>query len=210
VSVRWFSWPVLLPGIVVATALGVLAARMRPPSVDVAERCSTVVAILLFARLIAWVARFGHGFGREQRLVAFVTFSAIALAWLGLRQAVTEAAFAYQVSAQRAELALTARTLSLQIGAFLDQRRRLAPPAPRPATWEQDVARFNRFETETIEQYERRFGPQVRADHDLLTFRGMRNRDLDAFYRSPANAFQIGVIADKLAFLAFKLEQGNR
>jgi hypothetical protein len=200
---------VLLPGIVWATSLGILASRMRPPAVDVALRCLTIVAILLFARLVAWVGQSGHRFAREERLLAFVMFSTIALAWLGLRQEVTGAAFDYQVAAQRAQLAMAARTLSYQIDAFLDARRRIAPPPPRPLTWEQDVGTLGRFETETIEQYESRFGAQVRAAHDLLTLRGMRNRDLDAFYRLPANEFQMRVVADKLAFLAAKLDQGT-
>jgi hypothetical protein len=49
----------------------------------------------------------------------------------------------------------------------------------------------------------------VRAAHDLLSLRGVRNRDFDNFYRSPANDFQIRVLADKLAFLAAKLDQQN-
>jgi hypothetical protein len=111
------------------------------------------------------------------------------------------------VAVQRAQLAVAARTLSYQIDGFLDGRRRLAPPAPLPATWERDVAAIGRFETDTVRQYERRFGAQVRTVHDLLTFRGMRHRDLDAFYRNPANDFQMRVIADTLAFLAAKLDQ---
>jgi hypothetical protein len=38
----------------------------------------------------------------------------------------------------------------------------------------------------------------------------MRNRDLDTFYRRPANDFQMRVVADKLALLAVKLDRTNR
>jgi hypothetical protein len=85
----------------------------------------------------------------------------------------------------------------------------LAPPAPRPATWDRDVEAFALFESETNRLFERRFGAQVRVAHDMLTLRGVRNRDFDNFYRSPANDFQIRVVAEKLAFLATKLDQQN-
>ena len=210
VIVRWFAWRVLLPGIVSAAALGITASRIRPPAADVEVRCLTAVAILLLSRLVAWVAESGHRFGREQRLLAFVMFATIALAWLGLHQEVTEAAFDYQVAVQRAQLAVAARTLSYQIDGFLDARRRIAPPPPRAATWERDIAAISRFESATVRQYELRFGAEVRTAHDLLTIRGMRNRDLDTFYRRPANDFQMRVVADKLALLAEKLDRTNR
>jgi hypothetical protein len=41
----------------------------------------------------------------------------------------------------------------------------------------------------------------------LLALEGVTDRDLDAFYRRPANAFQIDVVAKKLAALAGRLER---
>jgi hypothetical protein len=41
----------------------------------------------------------------------------------------------------------------------------------------------------------------------MLAQRGLIDRDLDAFYRGPANAFQIDVIAKKLTVLAHRLER---
>jgi hypothetical protein len=57
---------------------------------------------------------------------------------------------------------------------------------------------LERFESDTVRAYERRFGARVRAAHDLASLRGLRDRDLDAFFRRPANEFQMRVIARKL------------
>jgi hypothetical protein len=206
---EWFSWRVLGPGVAFAAALAAAGERMRPPASGVADRCITIAAVLLGVKLVAWVARRGHAFAREERLLTFVMFITIVLSWIGLRQTIGEAAFNYAVAAQRADLAMAARTLSFQLDVFLQARRRIAPPAPKPATWEADEAFLERFETETVVLYERRFGRQVRNTHDLLTFRGLRTRDLDQFYRRPANEFQMHVIAKQLAFLAMKLDENK-
>src|SRR5579872_899934 len=99
---------------------------MRPPAPGIALRCATAVAILLGAKLIAWVARAGHTFGREQRLLTFVSFAAILMSWFGVREAIADSAFDYIVASQRAELAETSRTLALQIDAFVQRRHRIA------------------------------------------------------------------------------------
>src|SRR2546430_5579349 len=54
-----------------------------------------------------------------------------------------------------------------------------------------------RSESDTVRAYERRFGARVRAAHDLASLRGLRDRDLDAFFRHPANEFQMRVIAKR-------------
>ena len=41
----------------------------------------------------------------------------------------------------------------------------------------------------------------------MFSLRGLTDRDLDAFYRRPSNAFQIGVIARRLPVLAHRLER---
>lgn len=197
----------LLPGIGAAATLGVAASRLRPPAPDVAVRCLTVVSVLLLAKLVAWVGTAGDTFGREQRLLTFVLFLSIAFSWVALRQDIGEAAFDYQVNSQKRNLAVAARTLSWQLTGFLEDRRRAAPPPPNPATWEGDTALIGRFEAETVRRYEHRFGPSVRTAHALLSLRGMRDRDFDTFFKSPANEFQMRVIAAKMAFLAEKLDR---
>jgi hypothetical protein len=157
---RWVSWPVLGPGVAFAVSLAVVGERLRPPASDVSLRCVTIVAVLLAVKLVVWVARTGHTFAREERLLTFVMFVAIVLSWIGVRQAIGEAA-------------------------------------------------LDRFETETVVLFERRFGRQVRNTHDLLTLRGLRTRDFDLFYRRPANEFQMRVIAAQLAFLAKKLDENK-
>src|SRR5438132_1510189 len=69
------------------------------------------------------------------------------------------------------------------------------------------TAGSDRFDTDTVVLYEQQFGGRVRTAHDLLTFRNMRDRDLDTFYRRPANVFQMRIVAQKLAFLSNKLER---
>ncbi len=205
-----FSWRVLLPGILFAAALGIVGGRMRPPAPGIEERCLTAVAVLLAVKLFAWVARSGHTFEREQRLVTFVSFIVIGMAWVGIRQEIAEAAFDYVVVQQRADLAETSRTVAYRLDAFLQGRHRAAPPAPRPKTWDEDEEAFGRFETETIRLYERQFGGRVRACHDLMSLRGLGDRDFDRFYRRPANEFQMRVVAERLLFFAGKLDEQNR
>jgi hypothetical protein len=63
------------------------------------------------------------------------------------------------------------------------------------------------YEQETSTLFDARFGVQVRRIHDLMALRGLRDRDLDAFYLRPTNAFEINVVAEKLAALARGLER---
>jgi hypothetical protein len=104
----------------------------------------------------------------------------------------------------------TLHDTSLRITQFCNARDRVAPPRPRPATWQQDVDNYDRFESETVRAYERRFGARVRAVHDLASLRGLRDRDLDAFFRHPANEFQMRVIAKKLDTFSQTLERSSR
>jgi hypothetical protein len=204
---RAVEWPVIAPGLLAAVACATIAMRMQPPAAAVAARCTTVSAVLLLAKLVGWVAHAGHRFQREERMVTFVAFAAIVLAWVGAQERIGEAAFDYEVAAQTRALITSARDLSQQIVAFLDARARDAPPPPQPASWEADLVALARFDAETVRAYEQRYGNAARTAHDLFTFRNMRDRDLDVFYRRPANAFQVRVIAEKLASLAAKLER---
>ena len=105
---------------------------------------------------------------------------------------------------------LTVSALFLYLGLVPDiaaARDRMAPPRPRPATWQRDEDTVERFEEETAVEYERRFGAKVRLAHDLVGLRGVRDRDFETLYRHPANEFQIRVIAKKLDAFATTLNR---
>ena len=206
---RIFGWPALGPGIVAATAFAVVALRLNQPAFDVLRSCTTIIAILLAARILAWVAVKGATFGKEERLLAFVMLASVALGWIGTGEWVENRAFDFKAAQQRAEFTQTLRDTSIRITLFCNARDRLAPPKPRPATWQQDVDNYDRFESDTVRAYERRFGPRVRTMHDLASLRGLRDRDLDAFFRHPANEFQMRVIAKKLDGFSQKLERST-
>jgi hypothetical protein len=63
------------------------------------------------------------------------------------------------------------------------------------------------YEQDTSTLFEADFGPQVRQTREMFSLRGLTDRDLDAFYRRPSNAFQIEVIARRLLVLAHRLER---
>jgi hypothetical protein len=195
---RLLGWPVVGTGVVSAVAFAVAAFRLTPPAFDVARSCVAVVAVLLAAKVLLWVGTNGASFGREERLLAFVMLVSCGLGWIGTGQWIEERAFDYRVAEQKAALTLALHDTAVRLMEFVDARDRQAPPHPRPATWQHDVDMFDRFEEETVTIYERRFGGRVRAAHDLASLRGLRDRDLDAFFRHPANEFQMRVIAKKL------------
>ena len=65
--------------------------------------------------------------------------------------------------------------------------------AAEPATWERDEDAVLRYEQETSLLFEAEFGAAGAAGtRDLFALRGLTDRDLDAFYRRPSNAFEIG------------------
>ena len=198
-------WAVILPGVLTSVACAELAMHGDPPAPAVAGRCATVAAALLVMKVVAVVARSPSGSSRETRLLTFVVFAAIVMGWFGAERAIADAAFDYQVHAQKSALVVSARDLSREIAAFVDARRRAAPPRPRPASWDADEATWFRFETDTTRLYNRRFGARVRVAHDLLTLRSVRDADLDTFYRLPANDFQMDIVARKLSALADRL-----
>jgi signal transduction histidine kinase len=195
---RAFGWPAIGSGVIAAAIFLIIALRMMPPAFDVARSCVAIVAVLLAAKVLAWVAVAGASFGREERLLAFVMLAASGLGWLGGGQWIAERAFDYRAASQKAELTQALHDTAVRLTAFCDARDRVAPPRPRPATWQRDEDVFARFESETVTAYERRFGARVRAAHDVASLRGLRDRDLDAFFRHPANEFQMRVIAKKL------------
>jgi hypothetical protein len=195
---RVFGWWPVGAGLAAASAAFLAALRLTPPAFDVARACALVIAVILAAKVLAWVAVAGASFGREERLLAFVMLAAVALGWIGTGEYLEQRAFDYRVAEQRTDLMRVLHDTAVRITEFCDARDRLAPPRPRPATWQADVDAFSRFEAETVRAYERRFGERVRSAHDLASLRGLRDRDLDAFFRHPSSEFQMRVIAKKL------------
>jgi len=195
---RVFGWPVIGAGVFAASAFAAVAFRVSAPAFDVAKSCAAIVAGLLAVKVLVWVAIDGARFGREERLLAFVMLAACGLGWIGTREWIDERAFDARVAEQKLQLMRALHDTAVRLTRFVDARDSVAPPHPRPATWEHDVDTFDRFEEETVALYERRFGARIRAAHDLASLRGLRDRDLDAFFRHPANEFQMRVIAKKL------------
>jgi hypothetical protein len=130
---------------------------------------------------------------------------AIAGGWYTADEWIHERQFDYIVSAQNTRVKREVAQLSAAILAFVAERSHHAPPAPRPATWNEDEAALTRYEEDMAQAYERRFGKPTRAAHDVLRQLGIRDRDLDVFYAHPGNAFQMRVVGTKLAALAARL-----
>ena len=199
------GWPFIGPPVAVLIAFGEIGARLAPPAIDVAIWSFGAAAVLLTLKLLCWIATSHASFGRQSRLAAFVMLMAIAGGWYAADEWVHERQFDYIVSAQNAEFRQSTAQLSASILAFVAERSRHAPPPPRPATWDADTAAFARYETEMVEDYERRFGKPARIAHDVLRQLGVRDRDLDVFYAHPANAFQMRIVGTKLAALSARV-----
>jgi len=204
---RLCGWWAVGAAVATSAVCGLIALRVDPPAFSVASSCATIVAVALAARLIAWTAASGATFGREERLLAFVMLLAIGFGWLGTREWIAERDFDYRAARQKADLIFVLRDLSSRIDGFAATRDRVAPPHPRPATWQSDEDKIERFEDETALEYERSFGAKVRLARNLVAMRGVTDRDFDTFYRHPANEFQIRVIAKKLDAFASRLSR---
>ena len=204
---RASDWWTVGAAVSTSALFGIVALRLDPPAFSVASSCVLILAVSLVVRLIAWVATSGATFGREERLVSFVALLAIGFGWLGVRQWIAERDFDYRAAQQKADLVFILRDLSSRIDGFAASRDRLAPPHPRPASWQDDEDNFERFEEETAIEYERSFGAKVRLARNLVAIRGLIDRDFDTFYRHPANEFQIRVIASKLDVFAKRLSR---
>jgi len=197
----------------VAAAIGglvmvtIVADRLTPPASAIADRYSTLAAILIVATVLTTLVVSRERLDRPRRLAAVVVLLATGMAWYGGRQWVHEKYFDYLVAQQKTTLELDSIEMSGAIINFLHTRASTAPPRPRPATWERDEDAVLRYEQDTALLFEADFGPQVRRIREMYSLRGLIDRDLEAFYRRPANAFQIGVIARRLAVLAHRLER---
>ena len=173
----------------------VVADRLTPPAGAIADQFSTLAAILITATVLTTLIVGRERLGRPGRLAAVVVLMATGMSWYSARLWVHEKQFDYLVAQQKTELDVRSLELSGDILNFLRTRARTAPPQPRPATWDRDVAALFRYEQETSRLFEAGFGPQVRRARTMFSLRGLVDRDLDAFYRRPSNAFEISVIA---------------
>jgi hypothetical protein len=191
-------------GLVMVT---VVADRMTPPAGAIADRYSTMAAILIVATVLTTLVAARGELGRPGRLAAVVILLATGMSWYSGRLWVHEKYFNYLVAQQKTELELDAVELSGDIGHFLRARAETAPPRPRPPTWERDEEAVLRYEQDTALLFEAQFGPQVRRIREMFSLRGLIDRDFEAFYRNPSNAFQIGVVSRRLTVLAHRLER---
>ncbi len=172
-----------------------------------ADRDLTLAAIAATAAVITALAMARRPLDRPQRLLAVIALGAIWSGWYATRLHLHEVQFDAMVRRQKSDLEIRCMALGGDIAAFARLRGAAAPPPPKPATWEQDVTTLLRYDTETSILFEQRFGAEVRKAHDLLALEGIRDRDFEVFYRHPANAFQINVVAAKLVALAHRLEK---
>ena len=191
-------------GLVMVT---IVADRLTPPASAIADSYSTLAAILIVATVLTTLVVSRERMGRPGRLTAVVVLLATGMAWYAGRQWVHEKYFDYLVAQQKMALELDGIELSGEIATFLHERAQTAPPRPKPATWERDESAVLRYEQETSLLFEAHFGSPVRRIRDMYSLRGLTDRDLDAFYRRPANAFQIDVVSRRLAVLAHRLER---
>ena len=191
-------------------AVAAAAAALTPPAVAIADQYLTLTAILVGATVVTAAATAKRRLERPQRLAAVVSLLVAAGSWYAARLSVHEKQFDYLVAAQHRQLELAAIELAGDIEIFVRERAAAAPPRPSPATWDRDIAAVLAFDDDTSRRFAQRFGPQVRRTRELFALEGITDRDLDAFYRAPANAFQIGVVAARLATLAHRLERAAR
>jgi len=202
---RAVAWGFVGPPVVVLLVFAEIGGRISPPAVDVAAWCFGSAAVLLALKLVVWISAAHTTFAPPERLAAFVMLCTIAMGWYAARQWIHERQFDDLVASQNADLKLTVMELSSEILAFVAARLRDAPPAPRPATWDQDEAAATHYEIATARAFERQFGKRVHATHDILGLLGIADKDLDVFYARPADAFQMRVVAAKLASLAARV-----
>ena len=186
------------------------AAALAPPAVTIADRYLTLTAILVGATVVTAAATAKQRLDRPHRLAMVVILLVAAGSWYAARLSVHEKQFDYLVASQHRQLELAAIELAGDIEIFVRERAAAAPPRPSPATWDRDVAAVLAFDADTSRRFAQRFGPQVGRTRELFALEGFTDRDLDAFYRAPANAFEIGVVATRLAMLAHRLERAAR
>ena len=172
-----------------------------------ADRYLTLAAIVASATVLTAIVAARRPLERPQRLLMVVLLGAIWSGWQAGRLSIHEAQFNALVHRQKTELEQRIVALAGEIGDFVRERARTAPPPPVRDTWERDVTALLRYDDETSVLFDEKFGAQVRKVHDLLALEGIRDRDFEVFYRHPANAFQINVVAQKLLAMAQRIER---
>jgi 4-amino-4-deoxy-L-arabinose transferase-like glycosyltransferase len=199
-------WWIIGASVAAFAAVGLAAASLYPPAVAMADDDFTLAAILAVAGIVVFVSGNVRPFGRPAQLATFVALMTVGFGWYSARQWTHARQATFLVERQTQQIRLNAMQLSANLVNFLRDRRKEVPPPPAAATWDADERRIIRFEAETVRLYEAKFAREVRSSRDLLAIRGLRDRDLDTFYRRPANEFQIQTIAIKLSTLGRRLD----
>lgn len=179
--------------------------RISPPPIPLALELFTAAALIALAKVAVWVGTSHQTFGREERLLVVVSVLVIGGGWYGTRIWAFERQFDALVASQNTNFRLTLDELSGKILVFVADRNRHAPPAPRPETWDTDENALLMYRQNTELAFERGFGPQVRAAHDVLRLFALTDRDFERFYQRPSDTFEMRVVATKLAFFSSKI-----
>src|SRR5205807_1051316 len=98
--------------------VAVVAGRMTPPAGAIADRYSTLAAILIVASVLTVLVGSRGRLGRPGRLAAVVALLSTGMAWYSAQQWVHEKYFDYLVSQQKNELEFGAIELSGNIVGF--------------------------------------------------------------------------------------------
>ena len=131
------------------TMVAVVAARMTPPATLIADRYSTLAAILMSATVVTALVAMHDRMERPGRLLAVVLLGATAMAWYSGRLWVHEKQFDYLVDQQKAELEWRTVELYGDLANFLRSRAVAGPPPPRPDSWDRDENAVLTYEQET-------------------------------------------------------------
>jgi hypothetical protein len=185
--------------------LGEIAVRIAQPDIPIALNLFTAAAVIALLKVSVWVGTSHQTFGREERLIVVIAVLVIGGGWYGSRMWAFERQFDALVASQNTNFKLTLNELSGKILVFVSERERHAPPGPKPETWDADEVVLLRYRQDTERAFESRFGPQLRAAHDVLRLFALTDRDFERFYRRPADTFEMRVVAIKLAFFSSKI-----
>ena len=184
--------------------------HLSPPPVSLIVGCITAEALILLAKVAVWVGSSHQTFKREERLLVVVSVLAIGAGWYETRLWTFERQFDDLVATQNMNLTLTLNELSGKILVFISSRERAMPPPPRQETWDRDEAALLRYRQDTQTAFEKSFGSEVRAAHDVLRLFALTDRDFERFYRQPADTFEMRIVAKKLQFFASKIPTKSR
>lgn len=103
--------------------------------------------------------------------------------------------------------------LSADIFSFLAARQAAEPESPIPSTpnfrqeMEKYFAGLPSYLEQTMTLYDQSFTKRVEAIHDALIKQGIRDDQLDEYYKDPTNKFGIEILARRLGVIAENLKQ---